>query len=175
MRNSWSVATAAILVAVTLAACGAAGGAAGGGHGTGAPAVGAMVPDFRLTGLDGRVHSLSEYRGHVVLINFWATWCVPCRAEIAELESTYRKRHADGVVFLGVDWKEGRDTVEPFAVDRQVTYPVLLDSEGGAYSAYQVIALPQTFVIDRQGRLVVSRSGLATREKFEQELKAAGA
>ena len=138
------------------------------------PSTKGLAPDFTLTGLDGNRHSLSEYRGHVVLVNFWATWCIPCRAEIPELEVSYRKHQAQGVVFLGIDWKEGIDQVAPFVAERQVTYPVLLDSDGKVYSAYQVAALPETFVIDKQGRVAVHRIGLATRDKFEEELKAAG-
>ncbi|HEV1998412.1 MAG TPA: TlpA disulfide reductase family protein [Candidatus Dormibacteraeota bacterium] len=139
------------------------------------PAVKGAAPGFTLVGLDGKTHSLADYRGHVVLVNFWATWCIPCRAEIPELEVTYKKHQAEGVVFLGVDWKEGRDQVVPFVDERQVTYPVLLDSDGKAYNAYQVAALPETFVIDKQGKIVIHRTGLATRDKFEEELKAAGA
>ncbi|MGI8608479.1 MAG: TlpA family protein disulfide reductase [Candidatus Dormibacteria bacterium] len=135
----------------------------------------ADAPNFTLVGLDGKTHSLSEYRGHVVLVNYWATWCIPCRAEIPELEVSYKKHQADGVVFLGVDWKEGTDQVAPFVDERQVTYPILLDSQGKAYTAYQVVALPETFVIDKQGRIAVHRTGLATRDKFDEELKAAGA
>ena len=137
--------------------------------------VGMVAPDFRLVGLDGKEHSLSEYRGHVVLVNFWATWCIPCRAEIPELEQAYKKRQAEGVVFLGLDWKEGKDTVQPFVDDRQVTYPVLLDADGRTYTAYQVPALPETFVLDRTGKIAVVRTGLATREQFDSELKIAGA
>lgn len=144
--------------------------------GQGAPAsTNGSAPNFRLAALDGKQHSLGEYRGHVVLINFWATWCIPCRAEIPELEVAYREHLAQGVVFLGVDWKESADQVAPFVEERQVTYPVLLDSDGKVYSAYQVVALPETFVIDKQGRVAVHRIGLATRDKFEEELKAAGA
>lgn len=150
------------------------GGCAGPGQGVPA-ATRATAPNFTLIGLDGKMHSLSDYRGHVVLVNFWATWCIPCRAEIPELEVSYRKHQAQGVVFLGVDWKEGSDQVAPFVDERQVTYPVLLDRDGRVYTAYQVAALPETFVIDKQGRVAVHRIGLATRDKFEEELKAAGA
>lgn len=151
------------------------GGCALPGQGT-APAVkGGSAPSFTLVGLDGKTHSLADYRGHVVLVNFWATWCIPCRAEIPELEVSYKKHQAEGVVFLGVDWKEGRDQVAPFVEERQVTYPVLFDSDGKAYTAYQVAALPETFVIDKEGKIAVHRVGLATRDKFEEELKAAGA
>ena len=139
------------------------------------PAARQAAPTFSLTGLDGKTHRLADLRGHVVLVNFWATWCIPCRAEIPELEVAYQKHQAAGVVFLGVDWKEGRDQVVPFVDERQVTYPVLLDSDGKAYTAYQVAALPETFVLDREGRIAVHRTGLTTRDRFEEELKTAGA
>ncbi|MFN2463006.1 MAG: TlpA family protein disulfide reductase [Candidatus Dormibacteria bacterium] len=163
-----------LLIVLVLAGCGQTGPASAVRQGRGA-AVGMAAPGFTLQGLDGRQHSLAEYRGHVVLVNFWATWCIPCRAEIPELQVTYRRHLAEGVVILGLDWKEGRDAVQPFVDERQVTYPVLLDAGGQAYTAYQVPALPQTFVLDRQGRVVVVRTGLATRDRFEQELKSAGA
>jgi peroxiredoxin len=156
-----------LLVAVAIAACSLP----GQGHPAATPP---QAPAFTLVGLDGKQHALSEYRGHVVLVNFWATWCIPCRAEIPELEVAYKKYGPRGVVFLGVDWKEGHDDVKAFTDERQVTYPVLLDTDGKAYSAYQVPALPQTFILDKQGRIVVSRTGIATREKFDAELKSSG-
>lgn len=158
---------APLIAAVTLAGCSLPGHAATTPDRPGAPA-------FTLIGLDGKQHSLAEYRGHVVLINFWATWCVPCRAEIPELETAFKKYQANGVVFLGIDWKEGRDDVKAFTDERQVTYQVLLDSDGKAYTAYQVPALPQTFILDKQGRIALSRTGIATREKFEAELRSVG-
>jgi peroxiredoxin len=160
--------SAAIAVG-TLGACGLPGNGA-----AVVPTKGAEAANFTLQGLDGKLHTLSDHRGHVVLVNFWATWCIPCRAEMPELEVTYRKHQADGVVFLGVDWKENRTDVQAFVLERQVSYPILLDGDGRVYTAYQVSALPETFVIDKRGRIAVHRFGLATRDKFEEELRTAG-
>jgi peroxiredoxin len=164
-----------LAVVLVLAGCGGGQGRDPGGGNGGLPTVGSQAPTFTLTGLDGKSHSLAEYRGQVVLINFWATWCIPCRAEMPELETAYKKHRANGVVVLGIDWKESRETVQAFIEERQVTYPILLDSDGRAYNAFQVPALPQTYVLDRQGKIVVMRTGLATREKFDAELRSAGA
>ncbi|MDQ6749110.1 MAG: TlpA family protein disulfide reductase [Candidatus Dormibacteraeota bacterium] len=165
LRSGW---IAAALLATTLAGCSLPGQARAN------PTPGAG-PSFALVGLDGARHTLADYRGHVVLVNFWATWCIPCRAEMPELEVEYQKHRAEGVVFLGLDWKENRPAIEAFVDERRVTYPVLLDSDGRAYTAYQVGSLPETFVIDRQGRVAAHRIGLGTRDKFELDLKAAGA
>ncbi|MFN2466226.1 MAG: TlpA family protein disulfide reductase [Candidatus Dormibacteria bacterium] len=165
LRSRW-----AATVLATLAVCGC--GLPGNAGGTSPPPA---APAFQLAGLDGEQHSLASYRGHVVLVNFWATWCIPCRAEIPELQFEYQKHRDDGVVVLGVNWKQARGDAQAFATERQVTYPVLLDSDGRAYTAYQVTSLPETFVIDRAGKVVGHRIGLGTRDKFEQDLKAAGA
>ena len=130
---------------------------------------------FRLTGLDGQAHGLSDYRGKVVLINFWATWCIPCRAEIPDLEHEARTQSPQRVVILGIDYKEPQAPVQSFLNDIGAHYPVLLDSDGKAYDAYGVSALPQTFIVDGNGGVVVSRTGIATRDQIEKELRDAGA
>ncbi len=128
------------------------------------------APAFTLTGLDGQSHALSEYRGKVVLINFWATWCIPCRAEIPDLEHEARAQDPSKVVILGIDWKESGPTAQAFLTDIGARYPVLLDSDGKGYDAYRVEGLPQTFIVDRQGRLLSSRTGIASRDQIEKEL-----
>jgi cytochrome c-type biogenesis protein len=127
-----------------------------------------------LTGIDGQSHALADYRGKVVLFNFWATWCIPCRAEIPDLEHEARVQDPAKVVILGIDWKEQSQPVQTFVQDIGAHYPMLLDSDGKVYDAYAVSALPQTFIVDRNGNLASSRTGIASRDQIEAELKAAG-
>lgn len=152
----------AILLAA-LAGCGAQ------------PAAAAPHPaaGFTVSGIDGQPHRLADYRGKVVILNFWATWCIPCRAEIPDLEHEYRAHRAEGLVVLGMDYKESRDDVVAFATEYTVSYPVLLDADGRVHDAYAVGGLPQTFVIDARGRVVSARTGIASRATMEQEYQAA--
>jgi peroxiredoxin len=109
------------------------------------------APDFSLHTLDGRVVALSDYRGRVVLLNTWATWCPPCLAEMPDLEAYYRQHQDDGFVVLAVNDGESPGAVAAFVEERGFTFPVLLDPEGVVLDAYDVRGLPTSFFIDREG------------------------
>ena len=111
------------------------------------------APEFSLQTLDGRTVKLSDYQGQVVLLNTWATWCPPCRAEMPDLEAYYREHQADGFVVLAVNSQESADTVSAFLEDHDFTYPVLLDSDGVVMERYGIRGLPTSFFIDRDGNV----------------------
>jgi cytochrome c biogenesis protein CcmG/thiol:disulfide interchange protein DsbE len=112
-----------------------------------------LAPDFTLTGFDGRTVTLSQLRGQVVVVNFWASWCPPCREEAAYLEQTWRKYRDRGVVFIGVDWvdtdKEARAYIEEF----DITYLNGPDLGTRIADAYRIRGVPETFYIDKTGAL----------------------
>ena len=119
-----------------------------------APMTGFLAPDFTLTTLDGKNMPLSSLRGKPVIVNFWATWCPPCRAEMPELEKLWQDYHRGDVMLLGVDQGESPGAVERFAREVVgVTFPLLLDPRLEVATRYGVRALPTTFFIDRQGRI----------------------
>jgi thiol-disulfide isomerase/thioredoxin len=119
------------------------------------------APDFRLMDMDGEPHSLGDYRGKVVMLNFWATWCPPCRREIPSMESIYRDLHKDGFMVLAVN--EFEDTDHVFAYTGQLsvfpTFPILFDTDSQVSQDYQVRGLPTTLLIDKQGRIVYRAVG----------------
>lgn len=128
------------------------------------------LSDFELSDSSGALARLSDYRGKVVLLNFWATWCGPCRTEIPwfiEFEDAYRNR---GFAVLGVSCDdEGWEIVQPFLAERGVNYRVVWDDRDVA-SNYDVSSLPVTLLIDRKGRLAAAHRGLVPRAGLEDEI-----
>ncbi len=112
-----------------------------------------LAPDFTLTGFDGRTVTLSQLRGQVVMINFWASWCPPCREEAAYLERTWRKYQAKGVAFIGVDWVDTEKEALAYIEEFDVTYLNGPDLGTRIAQAYRIQGVPETFFVDKTGRL----------------------
>lgn len=124
-----------------------------------AASVGNPAPDFTVTDLEGRAVSLSDFRGQPVMINFWATWCKPCVLEMPMFVSAYERYKDEGFVVLAVNVQEPVADVEPFARERGLSMPVVLDEDGHVSTIYRVRGLPSTFFVDAQGILVEAKRG----------------
>ena len=142
------------------------------------PREGFLAPDFTLDTLDGNKVALSSLRGKIVVVNIWATWCPPCRAETPALEKAYEQYKDSGVVILGVDLtsQDSVSDVTSFVQEFKLTYPILLDRDGSVGYLYQIKGLPSTFFINRAGiiRTVVvggPMSDTFIRSKIEALLK----
>ena len=129
--------------------------------------------NFTLTDLQGKSWTLSELRGKVVLVNFWATWCPPCRKEMPDLEALYNRFEGEVLVVLAIS-DEDAAKVRPFIAERQVTYPILLDPGRKVNDLFQVEGIPKTFVYDREGKLVAQSIDMRTRQQFLGMLAEAG-
>lgn len=112
-----------------------------------------LAPDFTLTGFDGRTVTLSDLRGQVVVINFWASWCPPCREEAAYLEQTWRKYKDKGVVFLGVDYVDTEKEALAYIDEFDITYINGPDVGTRISDAYNIQGVPETFFVAKNGEL----------------------
>lgn len=139
-----------------------------------APDVGFQAPDFSLTTLDGRSVSLSDWRGQVVLLNFWATWCVPCRAEMPQIQAAYQAYRDRNFVVLSINVKEDEQEVAQFAEAFHLTMPVLLDHDGSTARRYRVRGLPTSFLVDPEGVIREVRVGEINHAYIETQLAALG-
>jgi peroxiredoxin len=124
------------------------------------PAASAAASEFQLPALDGGTVRLADLRGRVVLLNFWATWCGPCREEMPGLAALATELGPRGLVVVAVSVREPRTKVEPFVRDFRLRFPVALDEEGTVTAQYHVFALPTTVVVDRHGRHVGTALGI---------------
>lgn len=115
--------------------------------------VGKIAPDFALTDLTDKPVRLSDYRGKVVFLNFWATWCKPCREEMPSMEVLHKNFEKDGLVILAVSIDRVTTTkdIPPFVKGMNLTFPVLIDSWGYTDKPYKRMGVPETFIIDQQG------------------------
>ena len=116
--------------------------------------VGAPAPEFRLPDLQGNEVALADYRGRVVLVNFWATWCKPCEDEMPAMERLYQEFAPSGLELLAVSVDEGIEEVQAFQERLQLSFPILHDPDKDASESYQSYRFPETFLIDREGTLV---------------------
>lgn len=137
-----------------------------------APQAGHPAPALSLPGLRGGTVSLNSLRGKVVVLNFWATWCSPCKSEMPMLQHWYHSMQRKGVVVLGVDQQESRKDVGPFVRQLHVTYPIALDTDGVASARFDVAGLPTTLVIDRQGIVRSYKPGILDAPYLAAQLRA---
>lgn len=143
-------------------------------------AVGQMAPDFELKTLDGKNAKLSDYKGKAVLLNFWATWCEPCKIEMPWLVDFHKQYGPQGFTVLGVAMDDDADSkawvqkdIRKFAEDKQVNYPVLLGTSKLADTYGGVNFLPEIFYIDRNGKIVQHGVGLKSKGEIEENIKKA--
>ena len=123
-------------------------------------AVGYLAPDFSLRNLKGNYESLDSFRGQVVVLNFWATWCAPCRVEMPSFEKLYRRYRSEGVAVLAVTLdKNAGPKIKSFVDEYELSVPILLDEKGEVERLYPSMTIPFTYVIDREGRVVARVDG----------------
>jgi peroxiredoxin len=129
--------------------------------------------DFTLSDLQGKSWHLRDLTGKVVLVNFWATWCPPCRKEMPDLQALYEKYKDQGFVILAISDEESAK-VSPFIAERNITYPVLLDPASKVHELFVVEGIPKSFVFTREGKLVAQSIDMRTRGQFQSMLAQAG-
>ena len=127
-----------------------------------------QAPDWQLTDVEGKTMKLSDFRGKVVILDFWATWCPPCRAEIPGFVEIQKKYADKGFTMIGVSLdREGPSVVKPFIARFGMNYPVVMGNQKVAADYGGITAIPTTFIIDRQGYIVAGYQGLTMQSIFE--------
>ncbi len=138
------------------------------------PIKGQLAPDFALRDAAGKLVTLSDFRGKVVWVNFWASWCVPCKEELPNIQKIYDEKRAEGLEVLAVNWQDDLETASAFFESTSLHLPLLLDKTGSVYGQYRLQGLPDSFFIDREGRIAALQFGILSEAKMRERLAAAG-
>lgn len=157
-------------VGLPTAQGGATAAAGPGGTAAAAPLAGSPAPDFLAQTADGRAVSLSGLRGKPVLINFWATWCGPCRIEMPAIEAAYQAHKAEGFTVLAVDADEPLAEVKAYADELKLSFDIVLDPGLTVTSLYRIRAYPSSFFVSRGGVIEVVHLGLMTESQLQSNL-----
>lgn len=131
-------------------------------------AVGAQAPDFALVDMQGNKHQLSDYQGQGVFLNFWGTWCPPCKKEMPYINNQYHQYKDKGVQVLTVDIQESELAVNQFAERLKLDFPIMIDTDKEVMNTYGIDPLPATFLIDKNGKVVEYYTGELTEEKVRE-------
>jgi peroxiredoxin len=127
--------------------------------------------DFALEDLAGEEVALSDFGGKVVVVNFWATWCPPCRAEIPDLQAAHQDFQEEGLVILGVNVQDPVHLIEPFISEMGMTYPVVMDKTGKVMKDYRAPGLPMSLIVDREGVIQARHVGFLSAEQLDDYLE----
>jgi peroxiredoxin len=136
-----------------------------------APSQGAKAPHFDLLNMDGEAVSLADYQGSVVMLNFWATWCAPCRFEMPALQDRYENTELE---ILAINFDESEELVRSFAEELQLTFPILMDPGGLIQDLYKVRGYPSSYFIDEQGIIRIVQIGLMDEDQLDGYLEDLG-
>jgi peroxiredoxin len=136
--------------------------------GDAAPREGDTAPGFSLLGIDDQTYHLSDFKGKTVLINFWASWCEPCKYEMPAIQNTYDKLKDQGFVVLGVNLDEPQITVQSFVKQYNLTFPILYDPGWAVRDRYAVTKYPTTFFVDAAGKIRLVKLGVMDEAFIEQ-------
>ncbi|HIJ22147.1 MAG: TlpA family protein disulfide reductase [Gammaproteobacteria bacterium] len=120
---------------------------------------GGMAPDFRLMDINENLYVLSDYQGNPVIVNFWATWCPPCRAEMPAMQRAWEQLEKEGVLMLAINVGEDEDAIFPFTAEYPVEFPLLMDLDSTVIQQWGVRGLPTTFIVDPDGMIVYRAVG----------------
>jgi len=131
--------------------------------------IGKTAPDFELQSLEDKTTKLSDFRGKNVILNFWASWCPPCREEMPEFERIYRN-NPDKIVIVGVNLQESKENAEAFVKKLGITFPILLDPDAEVKALYNIFTQPVTYFIDSNGKIVDKKFGPLTNEEISEKI-----
>jgi peroxiredoxin len=138
------------------------------------PSIGEPAPDFVLEGTDGETVKLSDLQGQPVWINFWATWCPPCRGELPDIQKLFEEKGDAGLVVLAINFEELGDQAQDVFDELGLTMPVLLDSDGSIFEQYRLRGLPDSFFVDSDGILRDVQLGALTEAQMREKLESIG-